>query len=131
MILAGPSKEGIARVHDMGGVDVYADLFESESTVRYSCEDYKAGAFEDVEEQGKDQEAGRKIGVPTLVMFSKARLGRTQDVERVWREWIHEGVEYRGVGVGEERGHYLPEEAFEVVEEEVGKFIDKVVAKGT
>ena len=121
--IAGPSDVGKARVAADGALDVYEELFQSEETIRYSCEDYRAGAQEDVTEQETDQKAGRKIEIPTLVMFSKTRLGSTMDCEKVWQDWIKEGVQYKGIAVGEERGHYLPEEAFETVHEAVSEFI--------
>jgi hypothetical protein len=124
--IAGPSEIGKARVAADGAIDVYGELFDNEETIRYTCEDYRAGAQEDIKEQDKDQKEGRKINIPTLVMFSKSRLGSTMDCESVWRNWIMEGVDYEGIAVGEERGHYLPEEAFETVNEAVTRFITKV-----
>ncbi|KPI40279.1 Fluoroacetate dehalogenase [Cyphellophora attinorum] len=127
--IAGPSAVGKERVAADGALDVYGELFDSEEVIRYTAEDYRAGAQEDVDLQKEDQKAGRKIAVPTLVMFSKARLGMTLDVEDSWRSWVADGVDYKGVGVGDERGHYLPEEAHEDVYEEVVKFIEKVATK--
>lgn len=126
--ISGPSAQGKSRVAADGALDVYGELFDSEETIRWTCEDYRAGAFEDVDEQKKDQEAGRKIAVPTLVMFSAARLGKTADVAGVWRrDWVKEGVDFKGLAVGDECGHYLPEEAHEVVGREVRGFLGRVV----
>jgi pimeloyl-ACP methyl ester carboxylesterase len=124
--IAGPSDIGKARVAADGAMDVYAELFEQKDVVKWTSEDYRAGAQEDVTEQEADQKAGRKIQIPTLVMFSKARLGATMDCAAVWKEWIAEGIEYEGIAVGEDRGHYLPEEAYETVHEAMDKFIGKV-----
>ena len=109
-----------------GAVDLYAELFEKEDTLRYSCEDYASGAVPEASEQVEDQKAGRKIEVPTLVMFSKAKLGATQDVANVWKDWVKSGVHYQGIGVGNSAGHYLPEEASEDVVAAVTDFIKKV-----
>ena len=109
--LAGSDPNSVSRVASDGAIDVYAELFKERDTIYYSCEDYSTGAREDVDQQKEDQSEGRKIDVPTLVMFSKAKLGSTQDVAQVWRDWIKEGVEYTPIGVGGGRGHYLPEEA--------------------
>ncbi|KAK0625014.1 Alpha/Beta hydrolase protein [Bombardia bombarda] len=82
------SEEGLRRMTADDAVEgVYARLFEKEETVRGSCEDYKAGAKEEVDEQVEDQEKGRKLDVPVLVMFSEAGLGRGIDVGAVWRGW--------------------------------------------
>lgn len=124
--LAGPSDVGKARVAADGAIEVYAELFEQGDTVKWTCEDYRAGAQEDVTEQEEDQKVGRKINIPTLVMFSKSRLGSTMDCATVWKDWIAEGVDYQAIGVGEERGHYLPEEAYETVGEAMTEFITRV-----
>lgn len=124
--LAGPSDVGKARVAADGALDVYAELFSKEETIKWTCEDYRAGAFEDIDEQTKDQKEGRKIQIPALVMFSKSRLGSTMDCAAVWKDWVAEGVDYEGIAVGEERGHYLPEEAYETLNEAITKFIQKV-----
>lgn len=116
---------GRQRIEADGAVDVYAALFDKEETIVESCKDYADGRVAECKLQGEDQEAGRKIDVPTLVMFSKAKLGARIDVEQEWRAWIKEGVEYTGIGVGNGYGHYLPEEASEDVIEAVTKFLQK------
>ncbi|KAK4445911.1 alpha/beta hydrolase [Podospora aff. communis PSN243] len=123
--LMGKSEEARARMMGDGAVDVYAALFEKEETLRGSCEDYSWGAGREYREQERDQEEGRKIGVPLLVMFSKEGLGGRIDVEKEWRDWVAKGVEYEGVAIGPGVGHYLPEEAHDVVSEKVLEFLGK------
>lgn len=122
-LISGSSEDGKARIAADGAIDVHAELFESEEVLRATCEDYAAGSSEDVLEQVADQKAGRKIGVPTLVMFSAEKLGSRMDVAGIWKDWIAEGVEYRHVAVGQGYGHYLPEEASNVVLENISKFL--------
>lgn len=122
------SSVGKERIQADGAVEVYAALFEKEETLRYSCEDYAAGAEEEYELQAEDQRLGRKIDVPVLIMFSKNMLGKRIDVAGEWREWVAEGTRYEAVGV-EEYGHYLPEEAYDVVGREMGKFIGSLGLK--
>ncbi|KPI39871.1 Fluoroacetate dehalogenase [Cyphellophora attinorum] len=124
--VAGPSEIGKARVAADNANDIYAELLSSEEATRYTCEDYRAGAQEDVTEEESDQQAGRKINIPTLVVYSKSRFGDTMDCEAEWREWVADGVDYECVGVGDERGHYLPEEAYEVIDELMTKFVNKL-----
>jgi pimeloyl-ACP methyl ester carboxylesterase len=125
--LAGPDEAAKAKVAADGAIDVYAELFKKKETIYYSSEDYAAGAREDVDEQKKDQADGRKIDIPTLVMFSKAKLGSTQDVALVWQDWIREGTPYTPVGVGGNRGHYLPEEASNDVLTALETFLKQVI----
>jgi pimeloyl-ACP methyl ester carboxylesterase len=117
------SEEGRRRMESDGGVDVYAALFEKEETLRYSCEDYAAGAGPEFTQQAEDQEAGRKVSVPLMVIFSKTQLGSKIDVAEEWKDWIKEGTPYQPVPV-DEYGHYLPEEAHDIVSENIGNFVE-------
>lgn len=121
--LAG-NEEGLRRIMADGAVDVYAGLFEKEETIRGSCEDYKAGAKREFDEQVEDQKNGRKIEVPVLVMFSNVGIGSKSDVAATWKEWVREGTPLEVVGV-EGHGHYLPEEAHDIVSAKVVEFLDK------
>ena len=124
--LGGPDDVGKQRIAADGALDVYEELFDSRDTIYYSCKDYEAGSAPESKAQEEDQKKDKKIEVPTLVMFSKARLGATQDVAVVWKDWVKSGVPYEGIGVGDGRGHYLPEEAYEVVSEAMFKFLKQV-----
>ncbi|EXJ67923.1 uncharacterized protein A1O5_09270 [Cladophialophora psammophila CBS 110553] len=124
--ISGPNPKSLERIISQNALDVYGGLFSERETIYYSCLDYAAGAAPEATEQDEDQKAGRKVGVPLLVMFSKAKLGARIDVQGVWKGWVAEGVDYEGYGVGDGYGHYLPEEAFEVVAEKVSAFIKKV-----
>lgn len=116
---------GRERIMANGAVDVYAALFEKEETIVETCKDYADGSVAECDLQAADQEAGRQVDVPALIMFSKAKLGARIDVEQEWRAWIKKGVEYTGIGVGNGYGHYLPEEAHDEVIEAVLKFLQK------
>lgn len=124
--IGGPNPTSVSRISSHNALDVYYALFDSRETIYYSCLDYAAGAAPEATEQGEDQKAGRKVSVPLLVMFSKAKLGSRLDVAGIWKNWVAEGVEYEGYGVGDERGHFLPEEAFEIVSEKMEAFVRKV-----
>jgi pimeloyl-ACP methyl ester carboxylesterase len=114
---------GRQRMESDGAVDVYAALFEKEETLRYSCEDYAAGAEPEYAQQAEDQKADRKIDVPLMVMFSKTMLGSKIDVAEEWKDWIKEGTPYQPVPI-DEFGHYLPEEAHDVVSENILTFVE-------
>ncbi|KAK5035206.1 hypothetical protein LTS07_002642 [Exophiala sideris] len=124
--IAGGNPQSIERQSSDGAQDVYAELFKERETLYYTALDYAAGAVPEPAEQGEDQKAGRKVAVPLLVMFSKARLGAGIDVAGVWKNWIAEGVDYEGYGVGEGYGHYLPEEAYDIVSPKIEALIRKV-----
>ena len=124
--IAGPNPVSLERIKKDNALDIYAELFDQKETLYYTALDYAAGAAPEATEQEEDQKAGRKVGVPLLVMFSKAKLGARTDVAGIWKDFVGEGVEYEGVGVGEGHGHYLPEEAFDIVVPKIEEFLKKV-----
>ncbi|KAK3312639.1 alpha/beta hydrolase [Apodospora peruviana] len=126
LTLAGNEK-GMSRIQADGAVDVYAALFEKEETLRGSCDDYAAAAGEDYKQQVEDQKAGRKLGLPTLVMVSAAGVGARSNAPEVWKDWVQEGTELSVVLVGEGVGHFLPEEAHDIVLEKMVEFLGKDV----
>jgi len=61
--------------------------FRNPATVHAMCEDYRAGASIDLEHDEVDQQAGRKVTCPLLVLWgAKGNVGRLFDVLAVWRE---------------------------------------------
>lgn len=116
----------LERAASDGALEVYATCFEKEETLRYSCEDYAYGAGPECQHQSDDQKAGRKVDVPTLIMWSKAKLGARMDVARIWEEWIAPGTDYQAIGVGDGHGHFLPEEAPKEVIEAITNFASRL-----
>ena len=86
-------------------------------TIHAICEDYRAGATIDFQLDEADR--GRlRIECPVLVLWSsEGELERWYDVLDVWRAWA---VDVRGRGLP--CGHYLPEEAPELVYRELDLF---------
>ncbi|KAM7187806.1 alpha/beta hydrolase [Rhypophila sp. PSN 637] len=123
--LAGTNEKSRARIEEHGAVDVYAGLFNKAETIRGSCEDYKAAAGVDYDKQVEDMKAGRKIDVPTLVMYSAMGIGSKSDVPGAWKEWVAEGTVLEAVAVEDGYGHYLPEEAYDIVSEKMLEFLGK------
>jgi haloacetate dehalogenase len=88
---------------DPAVVDEYVRCFCTPEAIHATCEDYRAGATVDF--QNDAAEAGkRRISCPTLVLCGRGlwRLGALD----IWREWC---TDVRGAGL--ECGHFLPEEA--------------------
>ncbi|KAL1875470.1 hypothetical protein Daus18300_003209 [Diaporthe australafricana] len=120
--LAG-SKDGLAKIQSDNAVEIHAELFNEVETLRHTCEDYAAGAAPEYKNQEEDQRKGAKIDVPTLVLFSQKNLGAKMDVAEIWKDWIKPGVWYESVAVGDEVGHYIPEEGHDLVSEKVLQFL--------
>ena len=120
--IGGSNENGRRRMFADNAVEVYAELFDKHETLVASCEDYHQGAVPESAQQGKDQASGKKIEIPTLVMFSKAKLGKLTDVAKIWEDWVQPG-KLKAIGVGDEHGHYLPEEAPSWVLKAFGDFL--------
>ncbi|KAI9733855.1 MAG: hypothetical protein M1818_007122 [Claussenomyces sp. TS43310] len=108
---AGKTPEGLRSLKENGALKVYGDFFAQASVIRASCQDYRAGAEEDVEEQKLDQNSrDARIGCPTLVIYSSEYLGSHYDVEKVWSTWVRDTAKLRVAGI-KGSGHFIAEEA--------------------
>ncbi|KAL3421174.1 alpha beta hydrolase fold protein [Phlyctema vagabunda] len=126
---AGKNEVGNKRFAEQDAVGVYADFFENEKVVRATCDDYRAGAEEDIELEKKDQDEGRKLESPTLLIYAADVIGKRWDMMKVWGEWVSEKDLLKEVGIGEGIGHFVPEEAPEKTAEAIQNFYSKIAAK--
>ncbi|OAL27143.1 hypothetical protein AYO22_03774 [Fonsecaea multimorphosa] len=122
---AGHNERRRARLLDPEALAVYYRHFDKESVVRASCEDYRAGAFEDDDLQREDQKIGNKVTIPTLVVYSEAYLGASNNVESMWRDWCAEGTKLETRAIGDGTGHFLPEEAPEETAEIINTWLNQ------
>ncbi len=108
--------EEILRVHTADGTldcfapEVLADFrrsWQQPERIHAFCEDYRAGAWQDVEDDRKDLATGKTISVPTLVLWGEVFLGRLSESPLdCWRSTFipqAQGVEVAG-------GHFNSEE---------------------
>ena len=107
---------------DFGAIEpafpAYLEAFTAE-TIRASCDDYRAGAYIDTELDRADREAGRRIECPVLALWGEANGARPQILE-TWQRWASD-VRGRGLPCG----HFLPEEAPELVLAAMLEFLEK------
>ncbi|MCJ1313909.1 hypothetical protein MMC25_007589 [Agyrium rufum] len=109
---AGTNPDGLASFKADGAWERYVADFDKASVTKASVEDYKAGATLDYDAMTADQDGGRKIGVRTRVVYSERNLGRQfGDLYAVWKPYMAEGVKLDVHGIGEDRGHFIVEEA--------------------
>jgi haloacetate dehalogenase len=78
------------------------------ATVHAMCEDYRAAASTDLDDDRADRAAGRTVACPTLVLWGEhSVVGRhTDDVPGIWRGYAPDLTAECLPG-----GHFLPEEA--------------------
>jgi haloacetate dehalogenase len=84
----------------------YVRCFSDPATIHASCEDYRAGATVDDEQDTADL-FRRRIACPLLVLWGDRGIARrAEDPLAAWRPWADD---LRGQGIP--AGHFLPEEA--------------------
>lgn len=105
--LTGPEQMGPKSM----GEEAYADFraaIHDPAVVHAMCEDYRAGLGPDRAADDADRAAGRRIGCPTLVLWSARDdlVDLYGDVLGVWRSWADD---LRGGEI--DSGHHMAEEA--------------------
>jgi len=91
-------------------LDAYRQAFNDPLRIHAFCEDFRAGEGADKTQLLADKVAGKKIIVPTLVLWSAAHFPPQPSLLEVWRDWAYD---LRGEAV--DSGHYLAEEAPDAV----------------
>jgi haloacetate dehalogenase len=103
--------------------DVLADYircFSDPGTIATSCADYRAAASTDLADDDESFAAGQRIGCPVLVLWgTQGFVGRGYQPLAVWQEYA---ADVRGTALP--TGHFLPEEAPDLVIEALRDFLD-------
>lgn len=102
------TKQGLS-FFEPEALESYKRCFRNPETIRAICEDYRAAAGIDLEMDGKDFEAGRKVDCPSLILWgASGGVGRTKPSPgEVWKKYASNIVAAKTVP----SGHYLSEEA--------------------
>jgi haloacetate dehalogenase len=74
-------------------------------TIAAMCADYRASFHLDRQHDSEDRAAGRRIGVPVLVVVGEDET-QLRDASEVWRSWADDLTVAQVPG-----GHFIPEEA--------------------
>lgn len=84
----------------------YARHFRKPSVVEAMCEDYRAGATVDRDDDRTDRLHGHRLACPTLLLWGRTYLaGKAASPIDVWRPWAEDVSD-----VALECGHFLAEE---------------------
>jgi haloacetate dehalogenase len=117
--LKSSTKEKTLRVFDARAVAHYQTAFNEPSRIHAFCEDFRAGAGQDREMLEADKAAGKKILVPTLLLWGAASFGEAgAGLLDAWRDWASDLS-----GEALDCGHYLAEEAPDATLDALGKFL--------
>jgi len=102
----------------------YKRAYRNPDVIRATCEDYRAGATCDDEDDAADFNTGRKIQCPISCLWGGARAKggpkSTSPVD-IWRKWGAADVSGEGIA---NSGHFIPEESPEDVLRWAMKFLN-------
>lgn len=85
--------------------EAYLAAARTPESIHAICEDYRASAFIDAEDDTADRESGRRIAVPTLAIWQDpGDQALPFDPEAIWRDWAPDLRTRVLPG-----GHFLPE----------------------
>ncbi len=98
----------------------YVRCFTNPGTIAGSCADYRSAAGIDLVHDEESFAAGRRVGCPVLVLWgTQGFVGRGYDPLAVWRQYA---TDVRGQALP--TGHFLPEEAPDLVSAGLRDFLD-------
>ncbi|MEL6287684.1 MAG: alpha/beta hydrolase [Pseudomonadota bacterium] len=105
--LASWTAQGSIDAFDPAALSVYRAQMADSARVHAMCEDYRAGATSDRLFDQADRDAGRRITVPTLALYSATYLvaRAIKTPPEIWSGWAE-----RVTGVDVDSGHFLAEE---------------------
>ncbi|MET0984751.1 MAG: alpha/beta hydrolase [Steroidobacteraceae bacterium] len=109
---------GLDKLHPEA-LENYRAAFRRESVRHAMCEDYRAAAGIDAEKDLADEQVGRRMQCPVLILWAEHQVASGQPTPlHVWKRWADD---VRGVPV--RSGHLMPEEAPEAVLSELIPFL--------
>ena len=85
-------------------LDAYAQAFDAPQRIHAFCEDFRAGEGPDKEALLADRAAGKRLIMPTLVLWSAIHFLENPSLLEVWRDWADDVS-----GEPLDCGHYLAE----------------------
>lgn len=89
--------------------EIYVAGFSDPATVHATCQEYRASASLDMEEQRRDLAEGRRIKSPLRVLWGKhGVIERSFDAVAEWKKVTDEGVKVEGYAL--DSGHFMPEQ---------------------
>ena len=107
-LLAKWSKDGTLGAFDPRALAAYRQSCNEPSRIHAFCEDYRAGAGVDAEQDAADLALHRTLTCPTLIVWSDylARGGATETPPAVWRRSFAPDIREARVNTG----HFVAEE---------------------
>jgi haloacetate dehalogenase len=112
-------------------IATYRTFYDQLSVTNASVGDYRDGATTDYDEMVADQQAGRKIKMPTHVEYSYYNLVTESgfDVQKVWQDYVEPSAGLTTEGIKGGQGHFIIELAPQQTIGQLNKFLDRLGVK--
>ncbi|KAH8805077.1 Alpha/Beta hydrolase protein [Xylogone sp. PMI_703] len=124
----GSNTVGRALFTSDNAFDVYATFFDQLSVTNATVFDFATGATFDYQREAADQAAGRKISMPTHVLYAVASLETAFgfNVSEVWSRYVNPSAKLTTYGIGNGYGHFIVEEAPDQTVAQLNNFMDRL-----
>lgn len=120
VFMGGRQRDGLG-IFEKECFEEYVKALGDKDTVHAMCDDYRAAATWDLEEQRRDLAEGRKIKCPLRVLWGKhGVVERCFDALGEWRKVTEDGILVDGWAV--DSGHYVPEQVPDEVVSSIREF---------
>jgi haloacetate dehalogenase len=119
--LSGWTKDKDLLAFDPQALAAYEAAYTTASTIKASCEDYRAGWTMDRFHDQADLDRGQKIACPTLALWGSVEFADEALMLGAWQR-IASDVSGRALDCG----HFAPEEAADEVEEALRVFLQPI-----
>lgn len=104
--LAGWTKTKDLSAFDPRALNHYLTAMRDPLRIHAACEDYRAGAYADVDHDTADRNAGNRIGAPLLALWGGAGIAASAATPLdTWRKWA---TDVSGEAI--DSGHFMAEE---------------------
>ena len=121
----GSNEESKRGLEKDDGVEVSAAWYAQRDVNEAAAKDYAAAAGPDWKQMVEDQEKGKKIEVPTLVLHGVG-LAKMNDVNEIWPRYVGKGTKLDIHCPGDGYGHYLPEECPDWTTQKILDFLQSI-----
>lgn len=121
LFMGGRQEQGVD-IFNKACFDVYVGNLEDPATVHAMCQDYRASATIDLEEQQDDLNNKRLVRAPLRILWAKhGVLEKCFDTIKEWQAVTEAGVEVDGHSLAS--GHYIPENVPDEVVSNILEFL--------
>jgi haloacetate dehalogenase len=104
--LAGGTKAGTLGAFDPRAIEHYLTPLRDPARIGATCEDYRAGAYADLDHDTADLAEGRRISVPMISIWGESSLvAAAESPLETWRRWADDVT-----GAAIDSGHFVCEE---------------------